>query len=263
MKNSEEVNTNIVEEEKNEKELTDDELYAKIQTEKLIKRRKTKKFATFTGLCVALVLAIAVIVMATVPISFKPNCIESGFDSVSFISGNTSPQLYNKNEKGYSMFMNYYNKAFSQTFLTALFNGSLNSYEINDNRNNNKLDETEEDRINQFKTIAGTDNFVKVHYKGTKEEGGRVIGKKLTKQNGSIYHPRYYSTNVTLTFNDAYIAIDDEEGFKDTKIFVIATYPVFSSNEITDYVERYIEITVKADTNIIYKAWNDLIKAGV
>ncbi len=261
MKNSEEVKTNDVEE-KDEKELTDDELYAKIQTEKLMKRRKTKRITTFAGLCVAMVLAIVVIIMAAVPVSFKPNCIQSGFDSVSFIANNASPQLYNKGEKGYNEFMKYYNKAFSQTFFSALFSGALNSYNLSEDYNTNK-----DVSLDNFKSLAGTGNYlVKLHFDGT-EEDGRVVGKKLTNQDGSVYRSRYWNHNKvtgydnSLTFNDAYVVVNKDGGFQTTKIFVVVSYPEVKSNKLTgNYEQRYVEITVKADTSVIYNAWENLIR---
>ena len=63
-----------VEEKKQPRELTDDEKYAKIQTEKLLKRKKTRRIATFCGMCVALVIALVLIILAAV-VSFVTQLI--------------------------------------------------------------------------------------------------------------------------------------------------------------------------------------------
>ena len=105
----------------NEEELSEDELYAKIQTEKLLKRKQNKKMATFVGMCFAFVLAVVVIVLAAVPVSLKPRCVDSGFASVALFPGTTNGVSYTQGEDGYKEFMKYYDKSFS---------GSLYSYDI-------------------------------------------------------------------------------------------------------------------------------------
>lgn len=101
----------------NEANLTDDELYAKIQTEKLLKRKKTKKIVTLISLCSAMVLAIVLIVLAAVPVSMKPNCLKKGFDDVTLYAGNSSPEVLYQNDKDYDQFMKTYNKAFSLSLI--------------------------------------------------------------------------------------------------------------------------------------------------
>ena len=78
---STEVNNNDknIEKQNIEKPLTDDELYTKIQTEKLLKNQKVKKISIISVLSVVFALAIVIICLASIPLNLKPDFLNPEF----------------------------------------------------------------------------------------------------------------------------------------------------------------------------------------
>lgn len=235
--------------------LSDDELYAKIQTQKLLKKKQNKKIATIIGMGFAFVLAVVIIILAAVPVSLKPRCMVSGFDSVALYPGNTNGVSYTYDEQGYDDFMKVYNKAFSQPYISAIFSGSLFSYSI-------------EETGDSVSSVIGSGGsliqnniyFVRLRYA---EE------QVFTYQNGKIYSSKFYGkdndewsgkySGGKLYFTDVYFEVSQTDGVKETNVYVVANYPKSSNGEGQNVLEHgIIKITVKANTNLIFDAWSDL-----
>ena len=235
--------------------LSDDELYAKIQTQKLLKKKQNKKIATIIGMGFAFVLAVVIIILAAVPVSLKPRCMVSGFDSVALYPGNTNGVSYTYDEQGYDDFMKVYNKAFSQPYISAIFSGSLFSYSI-------------EETGDSVSSVIGSGGsliqnniyFVRLRYA---EE------QVFTYQNGKIYSSKFYGkdndewsgkySGGKLYFTDVYFEVSQTDGVKETNVYVVANYPKSSNGEGQNVLEQgIIKITVKANTNLIFDAWSDL-----
>ncbi len=224
-----------------ESTLSEDELYAKIQTEKLLKRKQTKKIATLSGLCVAMVLAVCLIILAAVPISLKPSCIKSGFYDVKLYAGSSAPAVFVEGEEEFDAFLKYYSKSFSQTCLAAMFNGGMGTYNIDEQHV--KVDER--NVLSKVKELAGSgNNLVRL---GFDEE------RHLTKKNGRTYHSIYSNSrwDGVLKFDEAYFVVNQEKGVKNTSVYIVAEYP--------DYGTCLVILTVKADTSILYEAWDKLV----
>ena len=225
--------------------LNDDELYAKIETEKLLKRKKTKKIATFSALCVAMLLAIVVIIMAAVPVSLKPHCLKSGFERVDLISNGARQEVFLRGEDGFNKFLKEYDKAFGQTYLTALFSGSLATYEIAED-----YKAVDNDSINTIKNEAKTSRLVRLQF-----EENRIF----TYQSGKVYKSKWM-VDGHLTFNEAYFEVHEDAGLKNINIFIVANnYPVFDEGQQTGTEKRLVVVTVKANTSIIFNAWKNLV----
>ena len=234
------------------RELTDDEKYAKIQTEKLLKRKKTRRIVTFCGMCVAFALALVLIILAAVPVSLKPKCLSDGYWEIQMFHGSSVAEatLHESDEK-YAEFMGVYNDAFKQTYLTAIFSGSLFDYQI------------EEDQ-EKVSTVLGAGGnlvgsgkyFIRLEYADDEE-------KTLTTQNGKAYKSRYWASSTTewdgtLKFTQVYLVVNETAGVRDTDLYLISSVP--SSTESSGKREVLIKITVRADTSKIYKAWDNLIE---
>ena len=229
--------------------LSDDELYAKIQTQKLLKRKQQKRTATLIGMCFAFVLALVVIILAAVPVSLKPNCMEKGFYSVALYPGTTaSGGSFYEGEDKYKQFIKAYDKAFSQPYIAAIFSGSLFSYDIEENM------ATVSSVIGPGGSLVQNNQYyVRLRYA---EE------QKLTNRNGKLYKSRL--SNATwdgkLTFTEVYFEVSQKAGIQETKVYVVANgYPV-KNGDTTTIESRIITITVKADTHAIYNVWDDLTK---
>ena len=230
--------------------LSDDELYAKIQTQKLLKRKQQKRTATLIGMCFAFVLALVVIILAAVPVSLKPNCMEKGFYSVALYPGTTaSGGAFDEGSDDYKQFIKAYDKAFSQPYIAAIFSGSLTSYEIEENLT------TVSSVIGPGGSLVQNNQYyVRLRYA---EE------QKLTNRNGRVYKSRW-SNNSTwdgkLTFTEVYFEVSQKAGIQETKVYVVANgYPI-TNKDTTTIESRIITITVKADTHAIYNVWADLTK---
>ncbi len=230
--------------------LSDDELYAKIQTQKLLKRKQQKRTATLIGMCFAFVLALVVIILAAVPVSLKPNCMEKGFYSVALYPGTTaSGGAFDEGSDDYKQFIKAYDKAFSQPYIAAIFSGSLFSYDIEENM------ATVSSVIGPGGSLVQNNQYyVRLRYA---EE------QKLTNRNGSLYKSRW-SNNSTwdgkLTFTEVYFEVSQKAGIQETKVYVVANgYPIINK-DTTTIESRIITITVKADTHAIYNVWADLTK---
>lgn len=229
--------------------LSDDELYAKIQTQKLLKRKQQKRTATLIGMCFAFVLALVVIILAAVPVSLKPNCMEKGFYSVALYPGTTaSGGSFYEGEDKYKQFIKAYDKAFSQPYIAAIFSGSLFSYDIEENM------ATVSSVIGPGGSLVQNNQYyVRLRYA---EE------QKLTNRNGKLYKSRLSNStwDGKLTFTEVYFEVSQKAGIQETKVYVVANgYPI-TNKDTTTIESRIITITVKADTHAIYNVWADLTK---
>ena len=229
--------------------LSDDELYAKIQTQKLLKRKQQKRTATLIGMCFVFVLALVVIILAAVPVSLKPNCMEKGFYSVALYPGTTaSGGSFYEGEDKYKQFIKAYDKAFSQPYIAAIFSGSLFSYDIEENM------ATVSSVIGPGGSLVQNNQYyVRLRY---------VEEQKLTNRNGKLYKSRLSNStwDGKLTFTEVYFEVSQKAGIQETKVYVVANgYPV-KNGDTTTIESRIITITVKADTHAIYNVWDDLTK---
>ena len=215
--------------------LSQDETYAKLETEKLLKRKKQRRIWTSVALGVAFALAIVIIVLSTVPVSLKPACISNNFESVRIFDGSDSKAtIYNdgSQKEEYCTFVKAMKKAFSQTYMGAIFGGNLGEYDIEEN-------------FLDFASASSeytSGEYVKIHYENA---------QKVTNKNGKPYLSRYRTSSDPLTFKDAYFALSAEGGFENTKIYLNVSYPSGSDNKL-------IVITVKGNTSKIYDAFKDL-----
>lgn len=224
--------------------LSDDEIYAKIQTDKLLRKKKHTRIATLVGLCVAFALAVVIVILAAVPVSLVPSCIKNGYTWVTLYPGNTNATTLDDDDDLYKDFKKVYDKAFSQSYLSAMFDGSLFSYDIDEG-----LDKPESIIGSGGSLMENNQYFVRLRY---------TEDQTLTNQNGKSYKSKYRNStwNGELTFTEAYLEVNETEGFQDTKVYVVTSYPDSEGNE-TEYV---VTITIKANTSAIYKAWEDLTK---
>ncbi len=233
-----------------EEKLSDDEMYAQIQTEKLLKKKKKRQIITMLSLCFCFALAVSLIVLCVVPVSLKPSCVSNDFSTVKLYPGtSTTGKSFEKGTEQYDKFMTVFNKAFEQTYISAIFEGNLNNY---------KIDETR-------KTISTNTVITDLTANGKYIMHLRYDKKKvITRQNGGKYKS-VLSNNTTwkdgqLYFTDVYLEIDKSEngGFKPTVVHIAAEDPSGSVQSSSTFC--WVDITIKANTNAIYKEWNNLFE---
>ena len=235
--------------------LSDDELYAKIQTDKLLKKKKNRRIATIVGMCFAFALAVVIIVLAAVPVSLKPRFIDGGFDQVKLYPGTANADAsFSVGTERYDEFMKIYNEAFSQSYISAIFNGSLFTYSIEENT------ESAGENGTQLPPSFISNNSYFVELRFTEPQ-------TFTKQNGGVFHSKlenrwWTASRINLQFTTAYLEVKQSEGWQNVNVYVVGYYPNFNTsgslNETDPYDYYYIEVTVRANTNLIYEAWDDL-----
>lgn len=232
------------EEKDNFDSLSDDEKYARIQTEKLLKKRKKRQIFTLCGLCVAFALALTLIVLACVPVSLKPSCINGGFRDVTFFTnasqlndGTNAIDSADDPEK-FAEFMKLYNDTFNQTCLTAIFSGSLAGEKVEEDYNAFKY----KSAFGTFGSLAGSNaRFIRFRY---------AQPKTFTKNGKSYVSTEVPGNDFNIEFTDAYMVITSEKGLHDVTVYVVVQYPQSSE-------KNYITVTLRADTSKIYDAWAD------
>lgn len=230
--------------------LSDDEIYTKLQTEKLLKRKQNKKIATLVGLCFSFVLAVVIIVLAAVPVSLKPQCINGDFASVAIYPGKPDGTSFAEGEEGYDLFMKTYDKAFGQSYISAIFSGSLFQYDIEE-----KLEDVNKVIGTGGELYANNTYYARLRY--SKEQ-------TFTYRNGKQYVSNIGSTkrwpDGKLTFTDVYFVVNKESGFQNTEVYFVVNYPTFDDegNKIGTK-EKLITVTLKANTYEIYDNWQNLL----
>ena len=120
---------------------SNDELYSKIETEKLLKEKKRKNALIITFLSIVFAITVVIICLASIPLNLKPSFLRNtnNINSVSVIVNGSYTGITSTNEddsEAFSEFLSVLNDAFGQTYFSALFNGSLSNVDIVESRNN-------------------------------------------------------------------------------------------------------------------------------
>lgn len=230
------------------KELSQDELYTKIETDKIVRAKKKKKIATLISLCAFFALAVVIIVLATVPANLRPNCVSNDFYQAKFYtSGSTDAavgSVLKADEKDkYESLVKDLNESFAQSYISAIFSGSLSRYDV------------EEKKYNTFETTAKTDigssKYVELLYSEA---------QTFTNRNGSKYQTNASTSDKwTITFKKVYIVIDEQNGFKDTSVYICADYTYDDGETTTQDNGKYIKITIRANTYKIFENWESYV----
>lgn len=228
--------TKVEKTEKVEKK-SDEEIYGEIEAEKLLKKKKKRKILTFCGLSVAFVLALTLIILAVVPVNLRPKCLEGDFTRIVMFKGDGSTGR-DVNEK---KFMKYYNKAFSQTCLSVLFSGSF------------EIEETKGDNTGITGKNGSLENLPHITLK--------CLDRTVTNQKGKpvLSSFRNKKWDGIMIFNTAYIVLNTTKGIQETTIYIVGYNPnevLPPDGEPTKYL---ITFKIKADTSIIYNAWDEIV----
>ena len=228
-----------MEEVKNE---LNDELYTKIETEKLMKEKKKKNAFIIAFLSVVFALTVVIICLASIPLNMKPSFLKSTFNANVTVNGTSTgemtPIVAGESNADYNEFMNILNDAFSQTYFSALFNGSLSSA--------NPIESKE--KFTDFENDLDETSYV---YFAFAEE------QNIKDKNGKIYSSTKNLNAVPFTFDEAYLVLSEEEGIREASFYVVVRYLDEDGKELKNFEGQYvIEIPVKADTSKIFDHYN-------
>lgn len=192
------------------------------------KKRSTKITAIIVlGIVFALALFIVISSVATVGLS--PKFVAK--PSVVYIykaNSTKSGTLTSDNEK-YDDFMEYYDKMFTTSFLSALFNGRLSGYQIS-------TPQTE------TSTAAITSKFENAYVRFKYDDA-----ITLTYSDGKEYQ-KETNTSKKITFKDMYFQISEEDKLQTLEMYVID----FESTQ-TDGKIQYVKVSVMANTSEMFE----------
>ena len=232
-----------MEEVKNEA-VVDDDLYAKIETEKLVKEKKRKKITTIVFLSVIFVLAVVIICLASIPLNLKPSYFKTGdYQATVFINGSAVTGIMSPSDDesnaDYNELAKVFNSAFQQTYFSALFNGSLSGVTLRENK-------------------VPYDNFYSDNL-----SGGSYVrfefneAKTLSNTGGNVYQSTQNHQAEPFTFDEAYLLISEEDGVQDASFYVVVRYLNSDGEELTHFTGEYvIQIETKANTSVIFEHYN-------
>lgn len=221
---------------------SNDELYSKIETEKLLKEKKRKNVLIITFLSIVFAITVVIICLASIPLNLKPSFLRntSNINSVSVKVNGSYTGISSRNEddsEAFSEFLSVLNDAFGQTYFSALFNGSLSNVDIVESRNNSK------DSILTDDFLSNSDYV----YFTLKEEQNILDG------NGNVYTSVKTLNAVPFTFDEAYLVLSEESGVQTASFYVVVRYLDSEGHELDRYNGEYvIEIQTKADTSKIF-----------
>lgn len=234
---------------KNDNVVTDDELYAKIETEKMLKSKRNKNIIMITSLALVLAVVIVVICLATIRVNLKPNFLNgTNYIAKVWIDGQeeTGEMSNTGLTEKFNEFNNLLNDAMSQTYFAGLFNGSMFNYSITENKNNtlgNFKEETLKDA--SYVTFDFTES------------------QTLLNHDGSVYSSRLNSTITSFKFDYVYMILNEEEGVQNIDFYVETTYSrIDGDGEEVDvglggmdgwYV---IKITTQGDTSALFDRYD-------
>lgn len=221
-------------------DLSQDEVYAKVETDKLVKAKSRKKIATIAALSVFLAIAVVIILLTSIPVSLRPKCVSTDFESVSFYinSSSSTPSgkiLANQKEDATKKekFLKAFDQAFSQSYFSALFSGALNQYEIND--------EILSSFSNAKESLKNT-KYIDIKYSSN---------QVLTNKNGSQYVSKSKVTAEALTFDEVYIAVSQTNGMSEVTLYLCVDYP--------ESKDKLATIKVRGNTYKIFEQWDSFI----
>ena len=221
-----------------------DDLYAKIETEKLVKEKKRKKIVTIVFLSVVFVLAVVIICLASIPLNLKPSYFKTGdYQATVFMNGRAVTGIMSPSDDesnaDYNEFAKVFNSAFQQTYFSALFNGSLSGVTLRENK-------------------VTYDNFYSDNL-----SGGSYVRfefneeKTLLNSSGNVYQSTQNRQAEPFKFVEAYLLISEEDGVQDASFYVVVRYLNSDGKELTNFTGEYvIQIETKANTSVIFDHYN-------
>ena len=194
-----------------------------------LKQKKKTKIVALCLLSLVFVIVVLVVIAACVNTNLKPNFIQDP-DRIVVYNQNSTYGQFSKNasveDSRYDKFMSMFNESFSNTYLVALFSGSLGDYKID-----------KESERTTFSTIqAELQNGFYVQFVYTEPQ-------TLTYANGDTYYSIYASA-TPIEYTSLYFALSEEDQFSTLDVYV--SYKV---NQ-TSYV---VKISQKANTFDLYE----------
>lgn len=219
-----------------------DELYAKIETEKLIKEKKKKNIFTIVFLAMVFVLAVVIICLASIPLNLKPSFLkdENNIGNVEIRVNETTTSIINDGTAEFNEFNKVLNDAFGQTYFSALFNGSLGSVKIVEGDENG-------DYLEATDFVSDLNSYVKFN----------LINEKSIIVNGKEYSSKIQIKAIPFTFTEVYLVLSDEGGIADASFYAIVKYVDAVTLEELKDGEYVVEIRTKGDTSKIVEHYTD------
>ncbi len=206
-----------------------------VSDEILKKKKRKRKIALAVISAVVLILAVAIITLASIKINLKPYFIESP-SRYNLVYEGKNVGSYVEGDDDYEVFDKLLNKSFTQSILTAMFNGQLGSYEISEGSVSQTFYSSSQSQSGMSSYLSSNvgSSYIHLHY---------GIEQKLFNSDQSIYYSQIYTSKYEMKYVDVYIPVSQSA---ETVTIYFGTYG--------DHVQSaYISsITVKASTALLF-----------
>ncbi|MBP3344820.1 MAG: hypothetical protein J6K97_01285 [Clostridia bacterium] len=204
-------------------------------SDQIVAKRKKKRRIIYSAiLSIVLALSALIITFSCVNYNLKPKFLNNVQGYYVNLAGGQKTYI-DEDHKDYEDFIQEYESAFKTTYMTALFSGKINSYDIEETN---------------LKFYSNSTSKTGIHSDWSKELGSNYIElifngqKKLLTQSGKQYYSKTYAQGKhPLSFEHCYLKLDATE--TDTMTFYLGTY----YNE----TPKLTKVVVKASSNGIYE----------
>ena len=211
-----------------------EKIIEKSYAEQIAHKKKIRKLATcIVSLSLVLMISITVIVLACVRIDLKPSVITNPYSI--YFNSDTSFKYYQGDEK-YDDFFEEYDKAFNISYLSAIFSGRANGYEIVDMHDTDHKSLPDEVKEGDYVTFIYNDEIT------------------LTKPNNTTYYS-IYNPNYSIDFTEVTFALSSEDKQEDMTMYLKYNWNTTGSGSGTNY---YAQIKLKANTYNLYRIYKGI-----
>lgn len=204
-------------------------------------KKKSTKITAIIVLGIVFALALFILISSVATVSLNPRFVAK--PDVVYVykanATNSSGILTSDNEK-YDDFMEYYDKMFTSSFLSALFNGRLSGYTISE-------------PMSATSTSSVVSEFSNAYVRFKYDEA-----ITLTYSDGKEYQ-KETNTSKKITFKDMYFEINGDDKLQTLDMYVID----YESTQ-TDGKTYYVKVSLMANTSDLFeniKTFHNSIKA--
>ncbi len=194
------------------------------------RQSKKKKIIIIIAFSLILLLIATVLSLSLIKIDLSPALFAKP-DKIYFNDETSS--LYNKQDEVFELVTEEYNNAFKTSIMSAIFEGRLSGYEIEENALTS-LDEVMQDKT--YITFKFNEPIT------------------LTDSNGYVYYSKFDNNN-TLEIEEIVFEISNLEQLQETKIY--CKYNWSTNQDESSGVTRYASINVKANTKGLFEIYEN------
>lgn len=201
----------------------------------LNKKKKKRKITLAIISAVVLIIAIAIITLASIKVDLKPYFIVEPSRYTVVFDGKTVGN-YSQDDEGYQKLNKELKNSFVQPVLTAIFNGQLGGYNINEGSLGEKFYNDSQAQTGMSSALSSYvgSSYIQLHY---------GIEQTMFNDDKSVFYSSIYTNKYELKYVDIYIPI--QESSENVTIY----FGTYGEHVQSAYISS---ITIKVNTAQIY-----------